>query len=268
MRIHKNLLIGALSLSFIMHLTHLTESVRDFVREINNLTEWLDMYSILVFLTRSINILTIITGACGLFLYFKRPEKKLNNWLVSFIVIENFKIITTILAMLRFPEQYFPSTTQVGFLYYAYLVVMLFTMILSINYFSRIKNIEMEYNGATGASLAKSKLTRFLNWLTDYLFIIAISYDKYYVLNQTLDLKYIFIICLLIYYFYSEALFGRTLGKAFTNTVVVRTGNTSYTVLVRTLSRLIPFEPFSFLSRGAQGWHDRISGMYLYKLDK
>lgn len=63
-----------------------------------------------------------------------------------------------------------------------------------------------------------------------------------------------------LYYFGFEAAFGITLAKLITGTRVVsdRGGPpTAAQILVRTLVRLIPLEPFSFLgSPLCIGWHD------------
>lgn len=65
------------------------------------------------------------------------------------------------------------------------------------------------------------------------------------------------------YYLPLEALFGRTLGKLVTRTYVVSASGDPATfrqLLGRTLARFIPFEPFSFFTRDAIGWHDSLSG--------
>lgn len=60
------------------------------------------------------------------------------------------------------------------------------------------------------------------------------------------------------YYFIPELLFGWTPGKLVTGTrVISRDGSklTAWRVAGRTLCRVVPFEPFSFIS-GPPGWHD------------
>ena len=62
-----------------------------------------------------------------------------------------------------------------------------------------------------------------------------------------------------LYYVSLESLTGRTLGKFLTRTrVVSATGHppTFGQVMMRTVLRLIPFEPFTFFARGP-GLHDR-----------
>ncbi len=66
---------------------------------------------------------------------------------------------------------------------------------------------------------------------------------------------------MLAYYVTLEATVGRTLGKLILGTRVVNLEGREPSfrqIVVRTLSRLVPFEAFSYLSdRG--GWHDRWS---------
>jgi uncharacterized RDD family membrane protein YckC len=62
-----------------------------------------------------------------------------------------------------------------------------------------------------------------------------------------------------IYYACMEAMFGRTIGKLITGTYVVDKHGRQpslYTIAMRTLSRFVPFEAFSFLA-DSRGWHDR-----------
>lgn len=64
-----------------------------------------------------------------------------------------------------------------------------------------------------------------------------------------------------IYYVSFEAISGRTIGKVLTGTRVVTTNGLALsipTALVRTLCRLLPFEPISF-SLGETWWHDSLS---------
>ena len=64
----------------------------------------------------------------------------------------------------------------------------------------------------------------------------------------------------LLYYIAFEGLFARTPAKFILGTVVVRDDGGRPTfgkIVIRTLCRFIPFEPFSFL--GERGWHDGIS---------
>lgn len=65
------------------------------------------------------------------------------------------------------------------------------------------------------------------------------------------------------YYVIMEGLFkGKTLGKLITRTRVIdEFGETPDfgTIFVRTISRFVPFEAFSFLGDLGNGWHDKWS---------
>ncbi len=66
------------------------------------------------------------------------------------------------------------------------------------------------------------------------------------------------------YFCFMESLFGVTVGKLLTGTRVVNgNGDTASfgQILGRSLARMIPFEPFSFLfGDKTTGWHDSLSG--------
>lgn len=66
----------------------------------------------------------------------------------------------------------------------------------------------------------------------------------------------------ILYYFIFEALFKTTPGKMIFGLNVASTGSKKLTVwnfVIRTLSRLLPFEVFSCIPHGKSFWHDRLS---------
>lgn len=70
----------------------------------------------------------------------------------------------------------------------------------------------------------------------------------------------------MIYYLFFESLFGRTIGKMITGSIVVDENGKKpgfKIICLRTLCRLIPFEAFSFLSKSARFWHDSFSKTYV-----
>ena len=70
----------------------------------------------------------------------------------------------------------------------------------------------------------------------------------------------------LIYYNLFEILFARTIGKFITGTAVVNEFGekpSHENILIRSLCRLIPFNPLSVLIFGGRGWHDSISKTYV-----
>ena len=77
------------------------------------------------------------------------------------------------------------------------------------------------------------------------------------------------ILVMLSYYFVMESLTGRTVGKLLTRTRVVMEDGSKLTATAafqRTLSRIIPFEAFSFFG-GGPGLHDRLATTRVVKVD-
>jgi uncharacterized RDD family membrane protein YckC len=120
---------------------------------------------------------------------------------------------------------------------------------------------------------------RFANYLLDSLFlfilgfifgaglgiVLAIVYpDSLSVFNNDNKLvNYLFgFIVGMIYYSILEFTTGRTIAKFITKTKVVNEKGEKPdlgSILIRSLCRFIPFEPFSFLGSDASGWHDKLS---------
>lgn len=69
------------------------------------------------------------------------------------------------------------------------------------------------------------------------------------------------------FYFLSEIIFkGRTIGKFITGTKAVNQDGSEMepkTILLRSLSRVVPFEPFSGLGNPCRPWHDKWTGTYV-----
>ena len=72
----------------------------------------------------------------------------------------------------------------------------------------------------------------------------------------------------IIFYTLFETITGRTPGKYITGTrVVCKDGSKPdiSTILIRSLVRFVPFEPFSFLGSQPTGWHDSVSDTAVIK---
>lgn len=125
-----------------------------------------------------------------------------------------------------------------------------------------------------------SKGKRFANFIIDYIgqLIIggAIGIAMAIISEITGDYEYVAwidtmgtlgeyalgIVILIVYYMFFETITGRTLGKYITNTKVLTEDGQkpeADKILYRTLSRMIPFEAFSFLGDEGRGWHDSIA---------
>lgn len=79
--------------------------------------------------------------------------------------------------------------------------------------------------------------------------------------------EYIFgCVIAIVYYNLTEIFLSRTIGKFITNTIVVMEDGSKpdyKTILLRTICRLIPFNPLSFLGTPCRGWHDSLSKTYV-----
>lgn len=121
--------------------------------------------------------------------------------------------------------------------------------------------------------------TRFVNCLIDQFALAGLSFATGIALIavagekgvELLDEPYGTLFSLasfFFYYFVMELAFGRTVGKFITGTKVVRADGSHPSagqIVGRTLSRIIPFEAFSFFSSPCVGWHDSLSGTRVIK---
>ena len=111
---------------------------------------------------------------------------------------------------------------------------------------------------------------RFKNYAIDYFvfYIIGILIKPISILYSEPWIVFsIFLISYPSYYIICEYFLQRTLGKYFTKSVVINEFGEKpdfRTIVIRTLIRLIPFEPFSFIDQN-RGWHDRWTHTYVIK---
>ena len=86
--------------------------------------------------------------------------------------------------------------------------------------------------------------------------------------NKLID-SVLYLLLYFTYYFVLEVSTGRTFAKFITKTKVVSNELKPpgfRAIIIRTLCRSLPFEPFSFLSEDGLGWHDKISNTAVIKL--
>jgi len=117
------------------------------------------------------------------------------------------------------------------------------------------------------ANLA-SQSKRFLNFAIDFAAILAFSFFLgivFSIFAPSLSLIPNILLGIFInlsFFCFFEIVFKQTPGKMITGTKVVADDGSEVNagqILGRSLSRMIPFEPFSFLG-DSPGWHDTISG--------
>ncbi|WP_330121855.1 RDD family protein [Flavobacterium rakeshii] len=95
------------------------------------------------------------------------------------------------------------------------------------------------------------------------------GYDSLYLrvieMSKLEELAYGYLF-LFVYYVVFESISQRTLGKYITGTMVVMEDGSKPSfkvILLRSLCRMIPFDPFSFLSDKPRGWHDSLVNTYV-----
>lgn len=112
-------------------------------------------------------------------------------------------------------------------------------------------------------------IRRFLAFYIDFFFTAFLSLLLYFIFSSLYinipyieyGYSYIYLI-FFIYIFICEFLFKKTIGKKICGLKVVFSGTKYFGcfILLRTISRLIPFEPFSvFMNTNQIMWHDRFS---------
>ena len=122
---------------------------------------------------------------------------------------------------------------------------------------------------------------RFLNYLIDviifYVIIIFIlagvfisqgyPYNRPGEFSSQLLERLVAVTLFAAFYFLFEIIFkGRTIGKFITGTRAVNEDGTEMepkTILLRSLCRVVPFEPFSALGNPCRPWHDKWTRTYV-----
>jgi uncharacterized RDD family membrane protein YckC len=123
--------------------------------------------------------------------------------------------------------------------------------------------------------LKVNRRIRFVNFLIDSIFIYTVAYiigdsvGGTHLAQLYIEHPYFVIAGILfILYFFQELLFRKTLGKLITGTHVVNDKGQKPSIMqlvLRNVSRLIPFEAVTYLSKEKRGLHDIISKTYVIK---
>lgn len=149
----------------------------------------------------------------------------------------------------------------------------------------KLKTNERHYGDTIMLNLVTTdKLQRFYHLCIDLLLTILIfspilkalvRIDELYFIPETLEkalgergaMYFIIIFFRFIYYMMSEGIFQSSPAKFLTGSRVVNADGGKIkmtTLLMRTLSRFVPFEAFSFFG-GRDGWHDRWTDTHVVK---
>ncbi|WP_396194006.1 RDD family protein [Flavobacterium sp.] len=125
----------------------------------------------------------------------------------------------------------------------------------------RLTNVIIDYVARLGLTFILGLIAAFFGVLTGHHEIISFFENITRLQELTIGL-----VVLLLYYNVFEIFFATTIGKLITKTVVVDEYGekpTTNAILIRSISRLIPFEFFSFLGTPCVGWHDSLSKTYV-----
>jgi uncharacterized RDD family membrane protein YckC len=115
---------------------------------------------------------------------------------------------------------------------------------------------------------------RFLNFIIDmiaiyilyFLLVFFLAAGGQVVDDESIGLRLLIYLVMLVYYIIFEAATGKTIGKMITGTRVIKIDGskpTFKTALVRSLCRFIPFEAFSCFGTPCEGWHDSIADSWV-----
>lgn len=141
-------------------------------------------------------------------------------------------------------------------------------------------DIEIEENEINSTEENEiNKTTRMTNYMIDTAIIYAVFFilHLYFMSQENTSPSsdfyrdsriFLFFISFFSYYLIMESFFSKTIGKYITATkvITIKGGKPNFeTILGRTLSRLIPFDNFSFLIF-PNGIHDELSGTKLVKV--
>jgi uncharacterized RDD family membrane protein YckC len=132
--------------------------------------------------------------------------------------------------------------------------------------------------------LLTSNGDRFINCILDFIFILAaifvftlliiiigniFHWDMYRIWKEIashIGIPGVYFCFAMFYYLLFEGLFGRSIAKFITGSIVVNENGKKPSfgfICIRTLCRLIPFDALSFLSKSGDIWHDSLSKTYV-----
>ncbi len=215
---------------------------------------------ILDFITSAVlSVLLII----GLIICVKDMKFKMNNWIKIYVIY--YMLIFVFLGIPNFIVQFFkPSIDSLNFIYFIRCsqILGITTLMLVLSYVYWNKKYVGELT-STNIDVSYKRRVRLINYLIDSFIIGVIVLKITNTLksnNIQIDYFYVYLLFYFIYYFCCELIFRQTIGKVITNSVVIiNSDNSLNSIFIRSISRYIPFEPFSFIIGDREVWHDKLS---------
>jgi hypothetical protein len=232
--------------------------------------EFLDIFEVSELLTRSLKILAYVFILVGVVKLIKNKKMEIIDVfkypIMYFFTITIFKFITFAFSS-KYSFFYLPEGSP-WFAYILWILGLALFVMTFIYFVSNQKQIDTENIKVV------SHKSRFINWLIDLMIISILSLYNIKILFQgfvfqdnefLISNPYWFIaINMFCYYLLLESVFLQTIGKLHNNSFVTYSDQKTKSILIRTISRFIPLNPFSFF--GKTGWHDAISNTKVAKL--
>lgn len=216
------------------------------------------------------DLLTVVLGIAALANSDKAVQDRMYSIFRFFYVMLSFLSVPIVIySIITFGKYIFiDAFSAVTFIFRDLIWITLVVLLIVCKPERTIQKVNLqEYDMVAFTSIGH----RFTHYLLDLLFLLPtwlyVAQGMMGARESSLLLQFTFLGCYFVYCFLSEAIFRQTLGKMVTRSCVVSDGVELSTgrVFLRTLSRLIPFDTFSFLF-GAK-WHDRVSSTAVVYVD-
>lgn len=229
-----------------------------------------------------VNIAFILVFLLGSIFYIKSNKKSQGLLQFAYAIIL-FSSVISFLSTIFYqvnnftlfkPIVIFSVIQNIVLLLFSYLV-----LLITESKYKSIRNIRFKEFKKNEHVLA-IKYKRFLHLLLDSFLLVVLGFnvvkllprvilnDLPEVIGERFTIILLIILATIIYYVFFETLFRRTPAKFLTNTFVLATEKEKLefnNIFVRSISRKIPFNTFSFL--WGVGWHDSISETAVVSLD-
>lgn len=211
-----------------------------------------------IIINELISISAIILTFTGLIILSFRKRIEISYWLKIPILIYSLLFLRMCLHLI-----YNTELVQIELLT---ILDISFNLLLIISYSLYCRTITLNFLEKNSITVSNILFIRFINFFIDISFLLFFSLVSFSFLKEKITFSCIFLSYSFLYYSLFELLYRQTLSKLFTKTYVLNNKSLIISILLRTASRHIPLEPFSFFFRKKGRWHDRISDTELIKL--
>lgn len=255
-------LFVVLALNVLLGIYYLTFQVETFVLITSYILDKDFQYANYFFNT-IVSAILILIIIVGLIISMKDGRFKMNNWIKIYVIYYMFTFVT--IGIPNYVAHFFKlsidSFSLIDSIIF-YLNFAINTLLLIFGYIYWTKKHKAELL-SLNIDVSYKRRVRLMNFLIDLFIISLIVLDVTYILNYNniqIDYFYVFLLFYFIYYFCCELVFRQTIGKVITNSaVIINSDNPLKRIFIRSITRYIPFELFSFIPDNHKGWHDMLS---------